>query len=110
MANSYITSSSGKSFTEVETYADLPQPASSVAGQFFWVKTKTGSRVTFNRRDPGYYKAESAGYVFDPDVRYATDAEVAAGVDTESYLSPATLKVVSNQLEDYIYAVSILLK
>lgn len=78
--------------TEVNTYADLPQPSVSVYGQYFQVLNATGSRWTFNKKDPGIYWAGSADYVFDPDPQVSTQAQVNAGTNQETYVTPFTFE------------------
>jgi len=48
------TPTTGSTYPQVNTYADLPTPASSYSGEIYIVRTGTGSYV-LNRKDAGMY-------------------------------------------------------
>jgi hypothetical protein len=110
--SAYITGS-GREITIVENYSAIP-PSADVPDSFWLVKNKEGtwwrpgsSGGTY--RAAGLYYSDGVTTKTTPVPYQATLVEVKAGVVTDRFVAPDTLKVVTDELRDYIYAVSILL-
>ena len=80
----------------VENYAALP-PANLNSGQFYWVKSSTGTKwlpgnLGGNYRQLGLYYSNGTTWTFTPVPNQATQAEVDAGIINDKFVTPLTLK------------------